>query len=243
MGPIVPSPSCFILSPRTWMASALHSRFCSGTALLSEWWSLSKKSRFRDADALRHPELLTLSHRRASFILRDGCWHPKSIWMWCFFLMRILWQVLPSRIIRMELLLLFSEKKNESAFLLLCYYLDCSHSYRSHLCLGLIALGILHPKWKSKVWEWLNTQASYIPFLKSICKSRIQSCYGENRNWGIHLCKINQFQWHFLLSPIFTPIHLDQSKPPQLLHAPANVSLFRYAKAGHSLGLPDSEES
>lgn len=35
----------------------------------------------------------------------------------------------------------------------------------------------------------------------------------------------------------------DQSKAPQLLHAPANVSLFIYAKIGKFLYLPHSEQS
>lgn len=64
MGPIVPSISCFILSPRTWMVSALNCRVCSDTALFMSDEVWQKKAGFKDADAVRHPELLTFSHRR-----------------------------------------------------------------------------------------------------------------------------------------------------------------------------------
>lgn len=84
MRPIVPSLSCLILSRRTSVVSELHCRGCSNTTLFYEWWGLARKAGFSGADAVRHSELFTFSHRRDYLFTKMDVDIQKSIWMYFF---------------------------------------------------------------------------------------------------------------------------------------------------------------
>lgn len=136
---------------------------------------VGKTSPFRDADSTRYPEQLTFSHAECSFIHQNGCCLQNECLgvIFIYFFLTILWKSTLSCTIIRQLTAYFSMAQI-THFLLIYYYLGCSHTCRCYLYLEFISLDTVHPLSKNWMKKWSSGMTGHIGLLHFLLEENLK---------------------------------------------------------------------